>query len=71
MQQLCNVLHETGKELQQENSSSMTLLISAIRDAFLEPYLDPCIRHALVALLELAASDWTFTEAAQNYYFAN
>ena len=70
MQQLCCVLHECGQILDISNSQKMDQLIENLRDAIVDSEMDPAIRLMLLGPVELRASGWAFSKAAQKYYFS-
>lgn len=63
------VLTSIGRDLENEFPQRLHQLISAVRDAFINPSIPPFISKTLLQLIELHASKWQLTAPAVMYYY--
>ncbi|KAI5635807.1 hypothetical protein NE865_11505 [Phthorimaea operculella] len=63
------VLTYIGRDLESQLPGELERLLSAVRDAFLQPAAPPSIRRTLLQLIELHASRWQLPGQAVLYYY--
>ena len=65
---LCSALHEVGPDLDLTAPQKIEEVISNCRDIIIDNDTDPDVRHMLMEVVELRASDWTLPEHVTQFY---
>lgn len=63
------VLTQIGKDLETETPGRMSLLVTCLREAFLNNHINPQIGKTLLQLIELQAAGWNLPAQAVMYYY--